>query len=70
MRTIIEIEITRCEEGRVVRKALGVDLNDHPEDQHLYFIKELFRSALRELYGDECRIDITRRGKVPDGLPH
>ena len=74
--SIIEISILECDEGKLSRVGLGADLNEEPpegvseEEFRLFQLKELFRSALRETCGDKYRLDITRRGKVPDGLPH
>ena len=48
----------------------GVSLDDTPVEHHIFYIKEVFRNALRKLYPDErYRLDIMERpGSELSGL--
>lgn len=55
--------------SRVV--SLGVKLHEHPEKRWIFFLTELFRSVLREVYPDgEYRLDIIKREEESNKLPH
>lgn len=53
-------------------KGLGFNTEDFPELQeehhHIFYLTELFRAALRELYGDKYRLDILERCEVEQGF--
>lgn len=50
--------------------SLGMRLDNHEGLLTRKSLEDLFNAALSELFGEEYRADVTRTGKVPDGLPH